>query len=313
MALRPASPQWTPSGGPNNFPQNYNPKPYHQPVDVITYVKQLTSNSNEDRSEALHTLSLRREQLENLAVLLWESPGTITSLLFEILAIYPHLASTSSTSNNPPPSLNPRLAGRVCHVLALFQCVAGHDETRLPFIKANIPMYLFPFLHTTNTSRECECFKLTSLGILGSLVKADQPEIIDYLLQNEFVPLCLRILKFGQEMSRIVAAFIVQKILSDSQGLNHVCTLRERLETVLKVLNIVLTDLAQNFSQRLSKNVVWSYECLLKCPEVLPIIEEMDMEKLRKVTYSQNCDETFLGFVQKLLRLNSQKNQRNSV
>ena len=114
-------------------------------------------------------------------------------------------------------------------------------------------------------------------------------------------------------MSRIVEAFIVQKILSDSQGLNHVCTLRERLETVLKVLNIVLTDLAQNFSQRLSKNVVWSYECLLKCPEVLPIIEEMDMEKLRKVTYSQNCDETFLGFVQKLLRLNSQKNQRNSV
>lgn len=228
-------------------------------------------------------------------------------MLYEILAIYPHLASTSSTSNSPPPSLNSHLASRVCNVLALFQCVAGHDDTRLPFIRANIPMYLFPFLHTTNTSRECECFKLTSLGILGSLVKAEKADIIEYLLQNEFVPLCLRILKFGQEMSRIVAAFIVQKILSDSNGLSHVCTSPERLETVLKVLNIVLSDLAVNYSQRLAKNVVLSYENLLKNQEVKQVLPKMDMEKLSKVTFSQSCDDHFKQFVQELLTYNIPK------
>jgi CCR4-NOT transcription complex subunit 9 len=132
----------------------------------------------------------------------------------------------------------------------------GCEETPLPFIRANIPIYLFPFLHVTNQSRECEYFKLTSLGIIRSLVKAENSEIVDYLLQNEFVPLCLRILKFGQKMSKIVAPFIIQKILSDRNGRKTICQNQERSETVLKVLNLVLSELAVNFSPRLSKNIV---------------------------------------------------------
>ena len=214
--MRPISPQILPQGVKMQFAPPYQ---YHPNEQILNLVKKLTMSPN-DRAEALHTLSIQRESIPNLAVLLWESPGIITALLFEILSIYPHLMSSSTGSNSTPPSLNSNLTNRVCHVLALFQCVAGHDQTRIKFIKANIPMYLFPFLHTTNQSHECECLKLTSLGILGSLVKAEQSDIIKYLLQNEFVPLCLRILKFGQLMSRIVAAFIVQKILSDQEGRN---------------------------------------------------------------------------------------------
>ncbi|OHT09673.1 Cell differentiation family, Rcd1-like containing protein [Tritrichomonas foetus] len=307
--MRSNSPQWMPQNGQQfqtfqNQGGNFQSVQYRHSDQVHQLVKKLTQTPN-DRADALHTLSVQREQIPDLAVLLWESPATITALLYEILSIYPHLASTSTTSNTTPTSLNARLAGRVCNVLALFQCVAGHDQTRIRFIRANIPMYLFPFLHTTNQSRECECFKLTSLGILGSLVKAEQPDIIEYLLQNEFVPLCLRILKFGQEMSRIVAAFIVQKILSDPNGRNYVCTSPERLETVLKVLNIVLCDLAQTFSQRLSKNVVQSYECLLAGQEVRNVVAQMDLEKLKNAQLSSSCDESFTKFVQKLISINS--------
>ena len=130
--------------------------------------------SPSERSDALHALSVQREQIQDLGVLLWESPGTMTALLSEILSIYPHLAVMSQSSNSVPPTLNNKLATRVCHVLALFQCVAGHEKTRKPFINANMPMYLFPFLHSVNHSRECEFFKLTSLGIIGSLVNVDQ-------------------------------------------------------------------------------------------------------------------------------------------
>jgi CCR4-NOT transcription complex subunit 9 len=278
----------------------YPPASFHNREQVFTLVKRLTASPNE-RADALHTLSVQREQIPDLAVLLWESPTTITALLSEILSIYPHLASTSASSTAPT-SLNAKLASRVCNVLALFQCVAGHDDTRLHFIHANIPMYLFPFLHATNQSRECECFKLTSLGIIGSLVKAEQPEIIDYLLQNEFVPLCLRILKFGQEMSKIVAAFIVQKILSDTNGRKSVCQSQERRETVLKVLNLVLQELATNFSPRLSKNVVQSYEAMLKSPEVRETVAAMDMPVL-KTTLCQSCDEAFQNFIEDLRRI----------
>jgi CCR4-NOT transcription complex subunit 9 len=274
---------------------------YHNREAVCLLVKRLTGSPT-DRTEALHTLSVQREQIPELAVLLWESPATITALLTEILSIYPHLATTSQSSSAPT-SLSSKLAARVCNVLALFQCVAGCEETRLHFIHANIPMYLFPFLHATNQSRECECFKLTSLGILGSLVKAENAEIIDYLLQNEFVPLCLRILKFGQEMSKIVAAFIVQKILSDAAGRQCICQNPERRETVLKVLNLVLKDLAQVFSPRLAKNVVASYQLMLESREVLNAVKAMEIPVLDVPLGAGN--EEFAQFVGKLRGIKS--------
>jgi CCR4-NOT transcription complex subunit 9 len=271
---------------------------------IYTLVKRLTGPVA-DRTDALYNLSIQREQIPDLAILLWESPATMTALLSEILAIYPYVAS-SGVSSQVPPSLSPKVCPRVCNVLTLFQCVAGHEETRLPFIHANFPMYLFPFLHATNQSRECESFKLTSLGIIGSLVKADQPEIIEYLLHNEFVPLCLRILKFGQELSKIVAAFIVQKILSDQNGRKGICQNQERRDTVLRVLNIVLTELAVNFSPRLSKNVVLSYRLMLEAREVRQAVQAMDLPFLQRPLVG-GCDEQFIGFIQKLRDVKTKK------
>ncbi|KAH0794776.1 hypothetical protein GPJ56_001323 [Histomonas meleagridis] len=305
--IRAPSPQWM-QGGQNAInmfnASGYSSNIYPNMDQIYTLVKRLTLGPNE-RAEALHTLSVQREQIPNLAFLLWESPGTITALLTEILSIYPHLTSVSASSNSAPASLSSRLATRVCNVLALFQCVAGHEKTRIPFIKANIPMYLFPFLHTTNQSRECECFKLTSLGIIGSLVKAEDHEIIQYLLQNEFIPLCLRILKFGQEMSRIVAAFIVQKILSDKEGRLYVVSSSERLDTVLKVLNVVICNMASNYNQRLSKNIIASYDCLLQEPAVREKVATMGFDNLRKVQIPPSYEDLY-NFVQKLLKIERQ-------
>jgi CCR4-NOT transcription complex subunit 9 len=277
---------------------------YQNREQIYALVKRLTG-SVADRTDALYNLSVQREQIPDLAVLLWESPATMTALLSEILAVYPYVASTGGSSHVPP-SLNSKISTRVCNVLTLFQCVAGHEETRLAFIHANIPMYLFPFLHATNQSRECESFKLTSLGIIGSLVKAEQPEIIEYLLQNEFVPLCLRILKFGQELSKIVAAFIVQKILSDPNGRKCICQNQERRDTVLRVLNIVLTELAMNFSPRLSKNILQSYRLMLEAREVRQAVQAMDLPFLQRPLVG-GCDEQFIAFVQKLREVKTKK------
>jgi CCR4-NOT transcription complex subunit 9 len=276
--------------------QNY-PQQNHARDNVIRLVRNLTSAS--ERPDALHTLSIQREQIPDLALMLWETPATMTALLSEILSIYPHLASA-------PGSLNQKLASRVCHVLALFQCVAGHEETRLPFIHANFPMYLFPFLHTTNQSRECECFKLTALGIIGSLVKSEQPEIIEYLLQNEFVPLCLRILKFGQEMSKIVAAFIVQKILGDANGRRSVCQNDERRATVLRVFNQLLLELSISFSARLSKNIVLSYRAMLESREVIMAVRAAHIPVLGQ-PLAPTCDEPFRALVEYLKEIKEKK------
>jgi CCR4-NOT transcription complex subunit 9 len=57
------------------------------------------------------------------------------------------------------------------------------------------------------------------LGVIGALVKNDNPEVISFLLSTEIIPLCLRIMETGSELSKTVAIFVVQKILLDETGL----------------------------------------------------------------------------------------------
>ena len=60
----------------------------------------------------------------------------------------------------------------------------------------------------------------------------DDAEVVHFLLQTEIIPLCLRIMETGSELSKTVATFIVQKILLDDAGLNYVCTTSERFYAV---------------------------------------------------------------------------------
>lgn len=40
-------------------------------------------------------------------------------------------------------------------------------------ILANIPIFLYPFLNSTNKSKPFENLRVTSLGVIGALVKGD--------------------------------------------------------------------------------------------------------------------------------------------
>jgi len=56
--------------------------------------------------------------------------------------------------------------------------------------------------------------------------------VVAYLLQTEIVPLCLRIMDTGSDLSKTVATFIVQKILSEDSGLNYMVGTPERFFAV---------------------------------------------------------------------------------
>ena len=100
-----------------------------------------------------------------------------------------------------PPTLTAHASNRVCNALALLQCVASHQETRSLFLNAHIPLYLYPFLNTQSKNRPFEYLRLTSLGVIGALVKMDDSEVINFLLQTEIIPLALRIMESGTELS----------------------------------------------------------------------------------------------------------------
>jgi CCR4-NOT transcription complex subunit 9 len=217
-------------------------------AELYPLVLQLTKL--EHRETALLELSKRRENFPELAPVLWHSFGTISALLQEIISIYPMLS---------PPLLSPQASNRVCNALALLQCVASHPETKPKLMAAHIPLYLYPFLNTVSRHRPFEYLRLTSLGVIGALVKVDDTEVVNFLLQTEIIPLCLRIMETGSELSKTVATFIVQKILLDQTGLSYVCATPERFYAVNNVLSSMVTKLLTTPSVRLLKHVVRCY------------------------------------------------------
>lgn len=195
----------------------------------------------------------------------------MTSLLQEIISVYTLLN---------PSQLTAAASNRVCNALALLQCVASHNDTRTLFLNgtsfhntslyerlhahispAHIPLFLYPFLNTTSKSRPFEYLRLTSLGVIGALVKNDSSEVINFLLTTEIIPLCLRIMETGSELSKTVAIFIVQKILLDDNGLNYICATYERFYAVGTVLSNMVAQLVEQQTARLLKHVV---RCFLR-------------------------------------------------
>ena len=101
-------------------------------------------------------------------------------------------------------------------------------------------------------------------------------------MQTEIIPLCLRIMKRGLELSRTVATFIVQKILNDDKGLNYISQTADRFFAVnlkfklnnffhffLKVSTVLQTMIeelveSKKDDQRLLRHII---KCYLKLSE----------------------------------------------
>ncbi|KAF1323180.1 Cell differentiation protein rcd1, partial [Globisporangium splendens] len=92
---------------------------------------------------------------------------------------------------------------------------------------AHIPLYLYPFLNTVSKNRPFEYLRLTSLGVIGALVK--------------------------------VATFIVQKILLDEMGLTYICHTPERFYAVGTVLSKMVGVLVEAPAPRLLKHIIRCY------------------------------------------------------
>ncbi|WFC93611.1 RNA-binding protein, CCR4-NOT complex subunit Rcd1 [Malassezia brasiliensis] len=235
--------------------------------------------SSAQREHALLELSKKREQYEDLALVLWNSFGVMPSLLQEIISVYPLLS---------PPVLTAHASNRVCNALALLQCVASHPDTRGVFLQAHIPLFLYPFLNTTSKSRPFEYLRLTSLGVVGALVKQnDNSDVITFLLSTEIIPLCLRIMETGSELSKTVAIFIVQKILLDDLGLNYICQTYERFYAVATVLSNMVTQIVESQAIRLLKHVVRCYLRLSDNPRAREALRSCLPGPLRDATFSQ--------------------------
>ena len=256
---------------------------------IIEWVDQIKDENT--REKALEELSHKRESLSDLALYIWYSTGTVATLLQEIINTYQFLA---------PPKLTVNRSNRACSVLALFQCIAAHPETRLPFLKAQIPIFLYPFLNTLNKSKPYEYIRLTALGVIGALVKIDNREVIQYLLNTEIIPLCLRIMERGSELSKTVACFIVQRILLDESGLKYICEKSERLNAINTVLCFMIKNKP---SPRLVKHIIRSYNRLAENEEGKNLLKNNLPDEMKAPDFINSLDDSSRKWLMNLNRI----------
>jgi len=270
----PATTQATSSSNPTGSNQNLNV----DREEIYQWIIEVSSPKT--REVALLELSKKRLVVPDLAPMIWHSFGTMAALLQEIINIYPAIN---------PPVLTAHQSNRVCNALALLQCVASHPDTRSAFLLAHIPLYLYPFLHTVSKTRPFEYLRLTSLGVIGALVKTDEQEVINFLLTTDIIPLCLRILESCSELSKTVATFILQKILLDETGLYYICQTYDRFSHVAMILGKMVIQLSKEPSQRLLKHVV---RCYLRLSD-----NTRACEALCQCLPDQLKDDTFAAFL----------------
>mmetsp|Transcript_50958 Transcript_50958/g.58572 ORF Transcript_50958/g.58572 Transcript_50958/m.58572 type:complete len:345 (+) Transcript_50958:76-1110(+) len=241
------------TGGP---PMQGSAAPMVPPADENTvkihkFMTQLLAP--ETREVAIAELAKFRDNYNDLGPILWYSVGSIAVLLQEIVSVYPLLSH--------PAALQVPSSNRVSNALALLQCVASHQDTRKAFLDAQMCLFLYPFLSIASSERSYEYLRLTSLGVIGALVKSDDADVIKYLLGTEIVPLCLKIMEKGSELSKTVATFVVQKILLSDNGLQYICLTPERFTAVATVLRTMVVG---ECSPRLLRHII---RCFLRLSE----------------------------------------------
>nr|KJB10667.1 hypothetical protein B456_001G215000 [Gossypium raimondii] len=237
------------AASPPSFPPIRNP--CINLLQIYRLVRQL--RSLEIGEQCLDLLSKNRHSCNLLAFFLWSSPGSMRLLLLVITSAYRPLVSNR---------LSERVVRRTCNAIGLFQTLASHPDTKMSFIRASMPEYLYAFLKTRSRERNYERLRFASLVVIGSLVEVDNPEVVDYLLATEMFPCCLCCMEIGTTLSKTVATFIIYRILLNEKGLNYLLSMPERylvvthcLENMVEILDVE----DEEYLPHLLKNIIGCY------------------------------------------------------
>lgn len=178
-------------------------------------------------------------------------------LVQEIVAVYPILYTSIMKTHKT----------NICNTLSLLQCVASNPETCPSLLESGIHLYLFPFLKIADNYRTYENLRLTSLGVIGALLKHENIGSAKCLLKTEIVPICTNVIRTGAMLSKTVAVFILQRLLRDKDGRAHICSDTAMLSDVLNALGEIMSNTGCHHSDDHQDPLERTLDCYLKIAE----------------------------------------------
>ncbi|XP_031383923.1 cell differentiation protein rcd1-like [Punica granatum] len=111
-------------------------------------------------------------------------------------------------------------AMRLVHVISLFQCIAANEETRQELIKCEIPNLLMPIVMFKSPFEVYENVRAVALSVFGIICERGGPAAIRWAFQMDILHICWFIMKFGNELSKLIALHILEFVLKDKFGIS---------------------------------------------------------------------------------------------
>uniref|UniRef100_A0A6G3MG50 CCR4-NOT transcription complex subunit 9 n=1 Tax=Henneguya salminicola TaxID=69463 RepID=A0A6G3MG50_HENSL len=204
-------------------------------LERLLFLLEMLPNPN-TRHETLLELEKNKGNVK-IAQLLWISFGCVASLIQELVMVYPYL-------NCAP--LNPSLSTRIGCVLELIHVLASDVVTRSQFLKSNIIYLLFPLLNGDKNNKTCEYLRLSALGVICSLITAENNEITQYLLNTELFYLLIKIMETSSDLARTVSTYSFLRLITTEIGLSYLCRNSQRLSLTLIVLGKMVYSISLN-------------------------------------------------------------------
>lgn len=255
---------------------------------LINYTNKI--KNEETRSEAIDFLYKYREKNDNLALYLWFTRGTMAALLQEIIKIYQDLS---------PSKLTKEKSDKILHIISLLQSIALHPKTRKEFLDSQILVFLYPFLSCTNKTKTYEFIRMSALMVIAAMVKIDDSDVINFLVNTGLIPNLLKILEKGGELTQSVTCFILQRIVFDINGLRYICDMKQRLHAITYILRMALQN---NTSKRLNNYILKIYLGLISNKDAKNIIKQELPENIRDENFISNLNDSSKNKVKILLK-----------
>jgi len=214
----------------------------------------------------------------------------MATLLQEILNLYQYLS---------PSKLNKEISDKASHILSLIQTIALNSKTRKEFLESQLLVFLYPFLNITNNSKIYDVIRLSVLAVIGALVQRDDSLVIIFLYNTGIIPILLKIIERGTDLSRTLAFFILYRIVYDSKGFSYICEMKERLHAVTYILGMVMNN---KISQRLKNYILKIFLLLIENKDAKDMIKQESLDKIKDKNFFINLDDSAKVKVKKILK-----------